>query len=63
MMTEYRTVTVNDHGHLIASRAFMCDNDADAIVWAKQLVDRHDMELWSGERLVRRLDKKLHSRG
>jgi hypothetical protein len=62
-MIEYRAYTVNDDGHFTASRAFMCDNDADAIVWAKHLVDGHDMELWSGERLVTRLDKKLNSRG
>jgi hypothetical protein len=27
-------------------------NDADATVWPKQLVDGHDIELWSGDRLV-----------
>jgi hypothetical protein len=25
------------------------------MVWAKQLVDDHDVELWSGERFVKRL--------
>ena len=30
--------------------------DADATVWAKQLVDGHDVELWSGERFVFRLN-------
>jgi hypothetical protein len=37
---------------------FACDNDADAVEWAKQLVDGHDLELWSGTRLIIRLDRK-----
>jgi hypothetical protein len=37
------------------SRSFACDTDEDAIVWAQQLADDASAELWSGERLVRRL--------
>ena len=57
-MTEYRVFTVGDDGHFTASRAFTCAGDADAIVWAKQLIDGHDLELWSGERFVVKLEKK-----
>ena len=55
-VNEYRAYTVGNDGHFTASRAFTCANDADAIVWAKQLMDRHDVELWSGARFVIKLD-------
>ena len=58
-MNEYRAYTVGDDGHFIASRAFRCANDDDAIVWAKQLIDGRDVELWSSDRFV----IKLHRRG
>lgn len=34
------------------SRAFVCDTDANAIVWAKHLLEDRPIELWSGDRLV-----------
>jgi hypothetical protein len=49
---------VGDDGHFINSRGFSCDNDPDAIVWAKQLVDGDDIELRSGARLISRLERK-----
>ncbi len=36
--------------HISNYRAFACENDADAKVWAEQLVDGHNVELWSGPR-------------
>ena len=44
-MADYRVYTIGDDGNFINSRAFSCDNDPDAIEWAKQLVDGHDIEL------------------
>ena len=38
------------------SRTFTADSDDDAVVWAKQQIEDHSVELWSGPRLVRRLD-------
>jgi hypothetical protein len=35
----------------------MC-NDADATVWAEQLFDGCDIELWNGARLVSRISHK-----
>jgi hypothetical protein len=58
-MIEYRAYIVGHDGHVVSSQSFTCDTDADAIVWAKQLVDRHDVELWSGKRFVRRLDAPI----
>jgi hypothetical protein len=44
-------------------RAFRCADDSEATAWAKQLIDGHDMELWSGERFIIRLDCKKSSPG
>jgi hypothetical protein len=55
---EYRAYTVGLDGHFIGHRGFVCGNDNDAVEWAKQLIDGHDIELWSGERFIIRLDHK-----
>jgi hypothetical protein len=55
-MTEYRLYTVENDGHFIGSRTFTADSDDDAVVWAKQQIEDHSVELWSGPRLLRRLD-------
>jgi hypothetical protein len=54
-MAEYRAYIVGTDGHFASFRAFVCNDDGDAIIWAEQLVDGHDVELWSGERFVKRL--------
>jgi len=57
-MAEYRAFVIGEDGHIRSSRAFVCVDGTDAVVWAKQLVDGHDIELWSGERFVIRVDRK-----
>jgi hypothetical protein len=57
-VNEYRAYVVGDDGHFVSFRAFRCAEDGEAITWAKQLVDGHDVELWSGERFIARLDHK-----
>jgi hypothetical protein len=57
-MANYRVYTVGNDGDFINSRGFSCDNDPDAIKWAKQLVDGHDIELRSGARVISRLERK-----
>jgi hypothetical protein len=57
-VSEYRAYVIGEDGHIASFRSFVCDSDADATVWAKQLVDGHDVELWSGDRFVIRLDHK-----
>ena len=58
MQIEYRAYIVGDDGHFVGCRAFVCESDADATVWARQLIDRHDIELWSGERFVVRVGRE-----
>jgi hypothetical protein len=55
-VSKYRAYVMGADGFIAHLRAFICGNDADATVWAKQLVDGHDVELWSGDRLVIRLN-------
>jgi hypothetical protein len=55
-MAEYQVFTIGRDGHFISFRKFSCMDDADAVVWAKQLIDLYRVELWCGDRLVTRLD-------
>ena len=48
-MTEYRFYTVENDGHFIGSRTFTADSDDDAVVWAKQQIEDHSVELWALE--------------
>jgi hypothetical protein len=57
-VTDYRAYVVGHDGHFVSYRAFVCDDDSDAIIWAKQLVDGHDVELWSGERFITKIESK-----
>jgi hypothetical protein len=55
-MAEYRAYIMEEDGHIRSYRAFVCEGDADAMVWAKQLLDGSDIELWSGDRFVIRFN-------
>jgi len=55
---EYRAYVVGSDGHFIGFEALVCADDAEAVEKAKRLVDRYDIELWSGARLVTRLAAK-----
>jgi hypothetical protein len=39
-MPNYRVVKIDKSGQLSRHRSFVCDNDDDAIVWAKRFVAR-----------------------
>ena len=52
-MVEYRVI--GSDGHVKSPRAFVCDTDENAIMWAKQMVGEQPADLWSGARLVQRL--------
>ena len=61
-MNHYRIVKIDYDGQLSRHRGFVCDNDDDAIVWAKQLVDEAPVELWSGARFVARLEPRSNTK-
>jgi hypothetical protein len=54
-MAEYRAYVVGEDDHFVSFQARVFPTDDDAITWAKQCVDGHDIELWNGERFVARL--------
>ncbi len=51
-MAEYRAFLVGSDGHFTGFEGFVCADDTEATEKAKRLVDGHDIELWSGARLV-----------
>jgi hypothetical protein len=57
-MTEYRAYTVGHDGHFIGFKPLVCADDSEAIERANRLVDGYDIELWSGERFIIRLEPK-----
>ena len=45
-------------GHFTESREMICRDDGEAVARARRLLDRHDLEVWSGNRFVVRLTRK-----
>jgi hypothetical protein len=58
-MVEYRAYRVGPDGHFTGYEPLVCPSDKEAIEKAKCLVDGHDIELWSGDRFIIRLESKL----
>ena len=61
-MAEYRAYIVGHDGHFSSCDGFACRGDPEAIAKAERLVDGHDVELWSGERFIAKLNKKHDDR-
>jgi hypothetical protein len=57
-MANYRIVTIEKAGNLGRHRGFVCNNDEDAIVWAKQLKSEKPTEVWSGARFIARIESE-----
>ena len=57
-MVEYRAYLVDHDGHFVSLEPLLCTDDAEAIEKAKRLAGRFAIEVWSGERLVTRLEAK-----
>jgi hypothetical protein len=60
-MPDYRAYLVGDDGRFFNFEEMACEDDAKAIERARRLVDGHDVELWSGARLVKLLKHNLTS--
>ena len=56
-MAEYRAFTVGEDGNRAVSHEMVCREDGEAVARAKRLIDGHDIEVWSGDRLVIRLTR------
>ena len=57
-MVEYRAYVIDQDGHFVSFEPMVCTDDAEAIEKAKRLVLGYAIELWSGDRLVTRLEAK-----
>jgi hypothetical protein len=55
---EYRAYFVGNDGHFVSFEGLSCADDAEAIAQAQRLVGNQDIELWSGERFIIRLQCK-----
>ena len=51
-MQEYRAYVMGPDGHVQSRADIRCDDEAEAIRLAKQLVDGRDIELWQLDRHV-----------
>jgi hypothetical protein len=58
-MPDYRIYLVTEDNHIASAPVkIACDNDLSAIRQSQKLLDRHDIQLWQGRRLVTRLKGK-----
>jgi hypothetical protein len=53
---EYRAFVVRPDGHFLRSHEFYAVNDDAAFEHARQFVNYYDVELWSGARMVGKLE-------
>jgi predicted dinucleotide-binding enzyme len=56
---QYRAYFLRRDGDIAGTTTLVCDDDAEAIEQAKQLVGGFGIELLNGDRVVERLDPKL----
>ena len=56
IMPEYRVYTIGHMDQFIAVRSIECPDDEQAIRQARQMLDRHSLEVWELERFIIRLD-------
>jgi hypothetical protein len=54
-MTDYRAYILGPDGHVQNRVDIICDDEAEALRLAKQLVDGHDVELWQLDRKIEML--------
>jgi len=51
-MQDFRILVISADGHVTSRVNLWCGDEADAKEWAKQLVDRDDVELWHRDRRI-----------
>jgi len=54
-MQHYRAYLIGNDGHFVKHEVFESSDDESAVERAKQLFDGHDLEVWTGVRMVARV--------
>jgi hypothetical protein len=57
-MAEYRANFIRHDGHIAGQTPLVCSDDAEAIRLVQYFVGEFVIELWSGNRVVTRLEAK-----
>jgi hypothetical protein len=60
-LEEYRAYVIGNDGHFSGFALLVCADDVEAIAKATRIFEEHDIELWSGPRLVVRIERKPKS--
>jgi hypothetical protein len=55
-LPNYRVYFLNPGGHFTGRQEIAAADDREAVKKARQLLDRQDLELWDGQRLVGKFD-------
>jgi hypothetical protein len=59
VMPDYRICSITEDNHIASTPlTIVCDDDQTAIQRSQKLLDRNDVQLWQGRRLVTRLKAK-----
>lgn len=57
-MSTYRLKVIDEAGHVVDVYEPECISDEDAFRRAEELVDRHAIDIWEGDRWIAYLDGK-----
>jgi hypothetical protein len=57
-MSTYRLNVIDEAGHVVDVYEPECVSDEDAFRRAEELVDRHAIDIWEGDRWIAYLDGK-----
>ena len=59
-MPDYRIYSMTQDNHIAATPVTtVCEDDRTAVQHSQKLLDRNDIQLWQGRRLVTRLKAQL----
>jgi hypothetical protein len=59
-MVEYRLCFLESDGRVGGMRDIVCEDDQMAVELAARFKHEHVVEVWAGDRLIKRLDPKLN---
>jgi hypothetical protein len=62
-VANYRAYLIGDDGHFWEAISMLCADDADAMKRAQCLANRHNVELWEGDRKVGTFEPRRQKSG